>query len=62
MKSTFGMKIWILQEIATKFGAKSEILNIFISLSDFLWLHYTGIMHNFILIWILSCNWSNSLM
>ena len=35
------------QESATKSGTKNEISYIFISLSDFVWLYYSGIMHDF---------------
>ena len=36
------------QENYTTFAAKNEILYFSISLSDFLWLFYSGFMHNFI--------------
>ena len=39
----------VYQENATKFGSKNEILtHLFISLNEFVWLYYSGFIHNFI--------------
>ena len=38
----------VKKENATKFGTKNEILQFFLSSSDFLWLYYSRFMRDFI--------------
>ena len=45
----FKLMFTVSQENATKFGTKNlNFTYFFISLSDFLWLYYSGFMHYFI--------------
>ena len=48
IKYFFKWMFTLWQENATKFGTENKILHIFISLSDLLWLYFSGFMHNFI--------------